>query len=1118
LLHGAHPDEKIDLNTGFMNWHTQDVFIPGNAGLDISISRSISDLHSSPMSAQFNKWSLEMPQIVFRAFLNKGSPVLNNHCGQMLSSVDIRVPGVTGFSPVAKVADGSSTYNTKYPYGTLNTYQNNWTLTCRDFETESTLTTLAGATPKITSDTAFRTNPNGWLSHVGSSKGFILNAPDETKYKFFKAETHDESPFRVCSANCAAYRFCFTYKIAEIENKFGQKINFNYKEAPARQLLSADYFLTSYLTSIETSGSIDDRVVEFEYTHNENGSVYLNPALLTKIKWDGKEVVYNYDLEESLNSNGGTVIKYKKLTGVTLPNGDKWHYTYNTEGSLGSVTTPLGATFSYTYTTVDAQDVYGPGSPAQLFRTTDHAYDTLKNTGTIYPPVPLKPNGGHDQQDVKYWVVALPKFQSVLKSVTVDGQFKSTYSDFDDYGNPKLLTEVGNDGTRITKYRYWNQAKAWNVGIMANEEVDGQSAYAAYFNSNSTIGVKYVMGGVAHRFTYHPDGSLASDTWHRNIAENKTEDIVAKYSNHVRGKPELETLPEGVSISRKINPSGTIAWEIDGNGNKTSYTYDKLEQIKSISLAASSGISTTGISWPNTNKEVITQGNKKTTKEYDALGREIKMTTQDSQSTSTSIVETTTYDTEGRISYKSFPHYSTGEKVGRYLYYDAMDRVLRETNSATNSATNTTVKYCYGSRCNGNRTGKQPVTHGMVSTDARGFEIVTNGRSYGDPAQLHVLDVYSQTEEATDTQDAKYIHTDMARDSLGRMLSVKQGGFTRSYEYNSANQLVKVTNPETNITEYGYDLSNNMISKKVGSTVAQTMKYNTLNQLNWEKLTVNGSNYTLGYDYDTLGSMKSITYPDGETVAFAPDALGRAKSVGSYASNIQYQANNMLKSFNYGDATQIKYTLSKNAQGLPETLMAKSGNQALVKNVYDYDNNNNVISIADNFDNSYDIDMIYDGFNRLVSAEGKWGSGAIAYDDMGNIKTKKIGSRTLTYRYGETDNLLKSVMGSIKAYSFLYDGQGNVIRNGTRYFTYDNGGHMLDSGGIDYFYDGNNKRTMTVKNQLAGVVLTTIAMYNTAGKLMFTKETTNQNATETTTNHIYLNNQLVAKKKAETGI
>jgi hypothetical protein len=55
LLHGAHPDEKIDLNTGFINWHTQDVFIPGNTGLDISISRSIHDLHSSPMSAQLNK-------------------------------------------------------------------------------------------------------------------------------------------------------------------------------------------------------------------------------------------------------------------------------------------------------------------------------------------------------------------------------------------------------------------------------------------------------------------------------------------------------------------------------------------------------------------------------------------------------------------------------------------------------------------------------------------------------------------------------------------------------------------------------------------------------------------------------------------------------------------------------------------------------------------------------------------------------------------------------------------------------------------------------------------------------------------------------------------------------
>jgi hypothetical protein len=197
--------------------------------------------------------------------------------------LDIKVPGVTGFSPVAKVANEGSTINQNYPYATLNTYQNNWTLSCLDFTTNSMLTTVGGTKVAISSETQFRSNPNGWISHVGASKGFILNSPDGTKYKFFKAEVHDESPFRVCTTNCAAYRFYFTYKIAEIEKKSGQKINFNYKEAPARQLLSKDYFLTSYLTSIEASG---DRLVEFEYTHNNNDSSYLNPALLTKITWD----------------------------------------------------------------------------------------------------------------------------------------------------------------------------------------------------------------------------------------------------------------------------------------------------------------------------------------------------------------------------------------------------------------------------------------------------------------------------------------------------------------------------------------------------------------------------------------------------------------------------------------------------------------------------------------------------------------------------------------------------------------------------------------------------------------------------------------------------------------
>jgi hypothetical protein len=163
-----------------------------------------------------------------------------------------------------------------------------------------------------------------------------------------------------------------------------------------------------------------------------------------------------------------------------------------------------------------------------------------------------------------------------------------------------------------------------------------------------------------------------------------------------------------------------------------------------------------------------------------------------------------------------------------------------------------------------------------------------------------------------------------------------------------------------------------------------------------------------------------------------------------------------------------------------------------------------VTKIADHVNPAYDIEMKYDGLSRLLTAKGYWGDGTISYDDMGNIKTKTMGSESLSYFYSTANRRLTSIIGTSKNYSFGYDSMENVTSNGTRSYTYDNGGHLLSSGTMSFLYDGNNLRVVSMKN---GAVKE-YSMYGNSGKLMFKHDVENGK----TTNYIYLNKYLVAKK------
>ncbi len=178
-----------------------------------------------------------------------------------------------------------------------------------------------------------------------------------------------------------------------------------------------------------------------------------------------------------------------------------------------------------------------------------------------------------------------------------------------------------------------------------------------------------------------------------------------------------------------------------------------------------------------------------------------------------------------------------------------------------------------------------------------------------------------------------------AYDALSNLKQVTQGTQTRSFNYSSLSRLVAATNPESGTIGYQYDNNGNLTQKtdarvpavtttyiydaldrvtnrnysdgtpavtyaydaagvanskgrltSVGSSVSNYSysAYDALGRVLGGTQMIDGQAYTLGYQYDLAGNMKSQTYPSGRVVVTEFDSAGRIAGVKNQASGLFY--------------------------------------------------------------------------------------------------------------------------------------------------------------------------------------------------------------------------------------
>ena len=595
--------------------------------------------------------------------------------------------------------------------------------------------------------------------------------------------------------------------------------------------------------------------------------------------------------------------------------------------------------------------------------------------------------------------------------------------------------------------------------------------------------------------------------------------------------------------AREVREDGTIASETEGLGTarprRTFYRYDNAFRVRAIrpeGLAETTitpNLDTNGF-WVSTTAK---RGGATSTTHLDGFGRLILTTTP-----STGVSVKTAYDTEGRITHEGYPVQGCTqiplcpESFGSTIEYDELGRVTKRTNPG-----GTFVTFAYGP---GTLTIRDE-----SDTSENGRQIVQRFQAFGDPNDARLVGV---KDASSGTTGKEWLYE---YNALGKLKQVTApDGKTRTWLYKPVTGWLETeTHPESGPTTYTYGTDKMGLVQSKTDAKDQTIafEYDGNNRLKkitppapegattitFEpgtdgRATVENDDVQITYRYDAAGRLQKIEtrvtgFPDAFETEFTFDgndnltallypspskrrvrmdydgenrmtAVRDVLSQTAYASNIQYHPSGAVSSYTPGNST-TPFTFGYDPQRYwPHTIHA--GPLSLE---YAYDEVGNVTSIVDGRGSGWQQTFTYDNLDRLLQANGPYGSIGYSYDDHGNMLSQ--GADKFTYH---PDTLrLQTRSGQ----NVTHDDNGNVTAGlrSTDTYAYNPHNQMKTAtvgGAVTAFtYDADQWR---VKKVLPNGV-TTYYLRDAGGRLL-TEVTVNGANPPTFRDYIYAGSRLIA--------
>ena len=871
---------------------------------------------------------------------------------------------------------------------------------------------------------------------------------------------------------------------------------------------------------------------------------------------------FNYGMSLSETPSGSVEISQENGSAVTFTANNDGSYTAPTH-MLATLVREPGGTWTYTRR---AKEIFGFTSTGQL----NQLSDLNDNTATLHRNAEGQVETVTDSagraltfayySDGRIETVTDPAGNTMHYSFDDDGRLVSvSNADWQgpgyDYNSLNLITTITDARGNTTTNTY----DAAQRVISQTDRVGGITTFSYAANGTTT--------------TVSPGGKISAETYSSGQLIKSVEGV---------GTPEAATWTYAYDqttfgttlVTDPLNHTSTATYDSSGNrltstdpaGNHQSWTYNTLNDVTSATNAEGT---TTSYTWSPTGDLLttstpLTGTSQAATSTYDhsdpthpgdttSITNPVGKTTHLTYSAAGDLAATTdplgnttsyTYNVLGqrlttvspRGNTTTYTYHSTGELfqvedqlgVSEYFYYDANGNRTDQYDSQWRR-TSTTFDQL-------NRPTSTTLPDG--TTTATGYDPDGNKTSQTDAAENITTYTYDSHHRVTTVTDPLNRATNYGFDAAGHVTTVTDAsGRTTTNTYDQAGRKTGTSYSDgtTPVEIFTYTPVGQMATMHDG-TGTTTSTYDSLGRLTQQ---TNGNSQKTTYDYDLIGHMTALKYPNGHTVDRGYDAAGRLVSVTDWlgkTTTITPDADGNTATITYGNGVTATKTYDNAGQTASITNKGPSGSllasftytrdfmgrlkstttsgigqpqehysyyaggqlESANNSGYDYDPAGNVTRVVTG------ARMTYDQANQPVNYTKLGITTPISYDLGGNRLTGPGAGTAATYTWNQTNRLINA-NGTSFAYNaaglratrtpatgpsqqFAWDARASVplmLTDGSTSYLYDDAGNPLehiDAAGTSTYYQHDQYGSTRLLTNTTGAVSATYT-YDPNGNL-----------------------------------
>jgi RHS repeat-associated protein len=693
-----------------------------------------------------------------------------------------------------------------------------------------------------------------------------------------------------------------------------------------------------------------------------------------------------------------------RLTALTDLNGYTTTLSYPS-GTQTVVTDPAGRTLTFTLTGSHVTSVADSASPP---RTLSYSYDVAGNLTDV-----IDTAGGHWQfsYDAAHRMLTMrsPRFYgdtTTSPSPVVTNHYDSsgrvdwqtdqlgrqTSFDYTSVPGSTLITDP-NGNVRLDEYTY---------GLLtATLRGYGSSSMSStyYRYDPDTLGQIKVING---------DGKITSTSYDANGNPTASTDPLGRTTSYT-----YNSLNQVTSVTEPKQVNGVAVrntTSYDAAGNLLTHSAPLLDATGAVTGTATTTYHHDDPAHPGDVTSITDPNGHTTVDGYDSFGDLTSVTDPVGDKTSFG------YDTGRglRTSMVAPKGNATGGNPAANTTsyaYDGAGRLTTVKDPLWNSANPTQHQNVRHYDADGNLTS---VTDGDSHTTSYSYDAAGEQTSVTQPNGSVQTTSYDGAGRKQFSYDGNNQQTYFSYDAAGRLVYTSDPlGRATQYGYDTAGQLITKTDPSgrittnnydaageltsisysdgvtPNVNSIGYDADGQRISMSDGSGTS-SWTYDTLHRLT---SSTDGTSHTVGYGYDLGGRLTSIAYPNAAgTVTRGWDNANRLHTVADWSGHtttFNYDANSNLVSEVYPNGTTAtsNFDNANRLSGLSDAPTA-TPNSPFASFGYGLDGADQITSVTSTGVPSDNHSYGYDPANRLTTVDG---STSYGYDPADNPKTVPTG-------------------------------------------------------------------------------------------------------------------------------